>query len=388
MSRSIRTSVCLASVFLAVPALAGWNAGEIVYVTAASGVGPGIRPAVLRIQTLPLTVSTVLADNGIQGHGAFDSYRNRVVFLHAGPIGWAVGLLDSNGLFTDMPYPGNQDAQLVAPTGDGRIYFQRPGKISYFDAGGSVHDLMNTTGTGVFTLPRQWSRMYFDPSTHSLFMGTNSGINALITKIPLTVDGTRIAASPIDTIFVTAPLVSPIVVGFSPGPGGTVFVKLDDNSNNTAPRVLLMNPATIDISVFANSGYFGVGGEIAGCYSFSLNAALVVDSLSDKLRIFSPGSSGEGLASNQPLISSGGGSGELAEMFPVTTSTATCPGDLNSDGFVDDSDFIFFVQAYNILDCADPSMPPGCPADFNHDGFVDDSDFLIFVVRYNELICP
>lgn len=388
MFRSIQALVRVATVFLAAPVFAGWNAGDIVCVTAASGVGPGIKPAVLRIQPSPLSVSSVLADNAIQGHGAFDSYRNRVVVLRSAPLGFAISLLDSNGSFSDMLYPGNQDAQLVAPAGDGRIYFQRPGKISYFDAGGSVHDLLNSTGAGVFALPRQWSRMYFDAATHSLFMGSNSGINALITKIPLTADGTRVAGAPIDTIFVTAQLVSPIVVGFSPGPNGTVFVKLDDNSGNTAPRLLLMNPATIDISVFASSGYFGVGGEIAGCFSPVLNAALVIDSLSDNLRIFTLGSTGAGTVSSQQLISSAGGSGELAEMFPITATTSACPGDINNDGFVDDADFIFFVQGYNILDCADPSMPPGCPADFNHDGFVDDADFLIFVVGYNELVCP
>ena len=65
-----------------------------------------------------------------------------------------------------------------------------------------------------------------------------------------------------------------------------------------------------------------------------------------------------------------------------------CPCDLNADGVVDDADFTLFIPAYNILDCADPSMPLGCPADFNHDGVVEDSDFTIFVVAYNELLCP
>ncbi|MBX3389052.1 MAG: hypothetical protein KF691_06305 [Phycisphaeraceae bacterium] len=65
-----------------------------------------------------------------------------------------------------------------------------------------------------------------------------------------------------------------------------------------------------------------------------------------------------------------------------------CPGDLNNDGFVDDSDFVIFASAYNILDCADPSMPGGCPADLNDDGIVEDSDFVIFAGAYNELLCP
>ncbi|MBS0187750.1 MAG: hypothetical protein JSS51_06755 [Planctomycetes bacterium] len=66
----------------------------------------------------------------------------------------------------------------------------------------------------------------------------------------------------------------------------------------------------------------------------------------------------------------------------------TCPGDLNNDGFVDDADFVLFAGAYDILDCAEPTMPAGCPADLNNDGLVDDSDFVIFVSAYNELICP
>lgn len=74
----------------------------------------------------------------------------------------------------------------------------------------------------------------------------------------------------------------------------------------------------------------------------------------------------------------------------ITTGDAasTCPGDLNDDGFVDDSDFVIFASAYNILDCADPTMPAGCPADLNDDTFVDDTDFVIFAAAYNELICP
>lgn len=65
-----------------------------------------------------------------------------------------------------------------------------------------------------------------------------------------------------------------------------------------------------------------------------------------------------------------------------------CPADLNSDTVVDDLDFQLFAAAYNILDCADPSMPAGCPADLNSDAFVDDADFSIFVVAYDVLLCP
>lgn len=73
-----------------------------------------------------------------------------------------------------------------------------------------------------------------------------------------------------------------------------------------------------------------------------------------------------------------------------TSHSATftlCRADLNCDTLVDDSDFTEFVVAYNILDCADPSMPPECTSDFNSDGVVDDSDFVVFVQAYNALLC-
>ncbi|MBS0187999.1 MAG: hypothetical protein JSS51_08010 [Planctomycetes bacterium] len=72
----------------------------------------------------------------------------------------------------------------------------------------------------------------------------------------------------------------------------------------------------------------------------------------------------------------------------LTLGAPPCPGDLNSDGFVDDADFVFFAAAYNLLDCADPGMPADCPSDLNHDGVVDDTDFVVFAAAYNALLCP
>jgi len=74
--------------------------------------------------------------------------------------------------------------------------------------------------------------------------------------------------------------------------------------------------------------------------------------------------------------------------FDTPVAATECPGDINGDSFVDDTDFSLFAVAYNVLDCADPAMPAGCPADFNRDGVVDDLDFVRFVVAYNELVCP
>ncbi|MBS0190157.1 MAG: immunoglobulin domain-containing protein [Phycisphaerales bacterium] len=67
---------------------------------------------------------------------------------------------------------------------------------------------------------------------------------------------------------------------------------------------------------------------------------------------------------------------------------AACPSDLNHDAVVDDSDFVLFAGAYDLLLCSDPAMPAGCPADLNADTFVDDADFSIFAVAYDNLLCP
>jgi hypothetical protein len=77
-----------------------------------------------------------------------------------------------------------------------------------------------------------------------------------------------------------------------------------------------------------------------------------------------------------------------ASSQPATLVFSGCVADLQGDGVVDDADFQIFVVAYDILDCADPSMPGGCPADLNADGFVDDLDFQIFAVAYDQLLCP
>ncbi|MBX3387954.1 MAG: hypothetical protein KF691_00720 [Phycisphaeraceae bacterium] len=72
----------------------------------------------------------------------------------------------------------------------------------------------------------------------------------------------------------------------------------------------------------------------------------------------------------------------------VTVLAPPCPGDLNGDSVVDDSDFVLFAVAYDILDCAAPNMPANCPADLNGDGFVEDADFVIFAGAYDALFCP
>lgn len=62
-----------------------------------------------------------------------------------------------------------------------------------------------------------------------------------------------------------------------------------------------------------------------------------------------------------------------------------CPGDLNADNRVDDTDFQQFVTFYDAL------ITPGGPytgADFNGDDATDDLDFQTFAFNYDALLCP
>lgn len=61
-----------------------------------------------------------------------------------------------------------------------------------------------------------------------------------------------------------------------------------------------------------------------------------------------------------------------------------CPGDLNNDLSVDDSDFVLFADAYNQL----LAPAPYTAGDFTGDASTDDSDFVIFADSYNALLCP
>lgn len=84
----------------------------------------------------------------------------------------------------------------------------------------------------------------------------------------------------------------------------------------------------------------------------------------------------------------GNGCGSIATTAASLHAPRCCLGDLDLNSRVDDSDFSVFLIGYDILDCADPSMPVDCPADLNRDHFADDADFVIFVAAYYELLCP
>jgi len=168
-----------------------------------------------------------------------------------------------------------------------------------------------------------------------------------------------IATSPSDTIVQSGAGVS-LIAEAAPGysdlsyrwqqedaPGSGMFTDLEDGASAIAPATTF-------------SGVHSPTLEIAGA-SFALSGY--------SFRLIVSNSCGE--SNSTPAL-----------------LTVFCPTDLNNDGLTDAADFTIFVNAYDILDCADPTMPFNCPADINRDGAVDDTDFMLFVVAYNEMLCP
>lgn len=81
--------------------------------------------------------------------------------------------------------------------------------------------------------------------------------------------------------------------------------------------------------------------------------------------------------------------GQVGASYDANTLSLalSCRADLNTDGYVDDADFVIFASSYDLLECFDINMPYNCPADLNGDGLVDDADFILFAGAYDTLIC-
>lgn len=180
----------------------------------------------------------------------------------------------------------------------------------------------------------------------------------------------------------------------------------DTFANNIGPDEVIVRsgPLTVPAGAFPYSGDFHVNSENAWYVPFTrayvyTGGDLVVTmrksgSLSPVGAFFDMDGNGQSAlgvtkhgTGNADALVADGTFGPMALRLAFT-ARAFCPWDLNNDGTVDDGDFVVFLAAYNLLDCADASMPFGCPADFTFDEFVNDDDFVEFLAAYNNLLCP
>jgi hypothetical protein len=343
MVPGIRTSI--AAALVAAPLLAqggGFAPSDLgLYSTAIQGISSSSGALVLvdlaggTASILVDTVSTL----GSQGAAAFDPYRQRIVFcagLGSDPLHlWAV---DAAGQLDDLGQVGQQFFA-ISPTGDGRIYMRHSNTaqpFKYLDAAGTLHVLMDAAGTAPFDTDGGAStdahNMIHDAATNALFVASGLGAcpggvtNRMnIRKLPLSADGSRVSG-PVSCAQFEVSVSGEAAVGWSRGPLGQLVLVVDTNASGPEPRIVLVDPATLGLSVFASPGPFlGEAALNAGTWVGTLGQVVLLETFTDVLRAYSAGTSGAG--SILPItgtVSAAGASGESAALFSMGASA--CEG--------------------------------------------------------------
>ena len=295
---------------------------------------PTINNAIVQIDAATGS-HTVLANltGSVSPTLTWDPFRNRLLGVDASLIAGLMAI-DGNGNVT-FPAPALPTPQIVASRGTGIVYLWSGGaSLRYLDAADASHDLLDISGTGPYTLAVAPAAMIYDPGTNALFLfqGTLNGSTlcpdvtaTCVVKVPLTADGTQVAAVATFAQFdvSTSNLENPS--GASYAPGGQLLVIVDTNSNAQEPRMLLVDPATLALSTWASNGpYTGAAATNAGSYSSVLGQAVILDTGLNKLRAYSIGETGNGTTFGSGL--SGVGSGDLAYMVEIIVASPAVPG--------------------------------------------------------------
>ena len=157
-----------------------------------------------------------------------------------------------------------------------------------------------------------------------------------------------------------------------------------DRSNTagvTASSAINASTATKGFEFYIPYAQLGLTSPPPSCANIRLAALIVRSDGTVGNQILPPLAAGSAEPGLDPNFNALSGTQYATFKFPPAA-------DLTGDSAVDDSDFVIFAAGYNLLNCADPGMPPACPADLNLDGVVDDADFVLFSAAYNALVCP
>lgn len=339
----MRTSIALALVSAAIgaPAMAaggGFQSGDLYLYTPAFQGSSSLDGALVRIDkttfAVDLIVDTTATPQG-QGISAYDPYRDRIVFqgaVNGGPS----QLFATDAAGNLQPLAATANVSNLAPRGDGKIYltgtFATVNAIWYLDCNDQIQPLLDVTGTVPFQPfglgSGDFRGMIYDVGTNSLLLASSAASGcgtgtfnsmANVRRIPLTLDGTRVAGPMSCNSFdVDTNQGGEIPAGWSRAPGGELALVVDTNSNAQQSRMLLVDPVTLGITPFAaNGSYTGAAATNAGTWSSALGKFLILDTFGDQLRAFGVGETGAGsvVATSQPLSSSG--SSEQPALFEI-----------------------------------------------------------------------
>lgn len=296
--------------------------------------GGGSIRGILRVDTFAGTTQQIATLASTPLAAAYDSWRQRLVVAATAPgfpSSTTLLLFDAAGAVSSIPSTAGPTWKVVAPTGDGRIYLAPNtlgSTLRVVDASGILVPVVNFAGTGSVPMSTAESAHY-DPQTQSLFVLSTSGSTAcspagtygVVRKIPLDSAGTHQSA-PETSVSLCVGTGGAATATFDPeeithGPSGFLYLTLDDNTNNTVERAIVLDPVTLNYAAYAVvGGYTGASSCDAGAYSTLLDKVVILDTLNNRLRIFTPGATGPGTLFSTG-VSSGGGFAEVTHLVEI-----------------------------------------------------------------------
>lgn len=323
-----------AALLAAAPAAAQWLDGELIVDTVVAGSTALIRvdPSTGNSQIL------VSGHNRIGWSGAvvFDNYRNALIAnVSLPPDPYWLGKLwtiQGNGTATAIPSLTNLTVRGLCTAGDGRLFFQPntgANEIHWLDASNTPHTLLNAAGTAPYQFAVE--HLLYHAPTNSL-LATNSGwwstnhcggtIGCSIHRIPLSLDGTRVAGAPTCAQFATN---AHEVMSLDYMPGGDVLLCLANGSYDPSPKLLRVVPATLAVTPYANPTMGDLNG---GYYCAAIGNVVVLDDGANVLRRYGAGSSGNGtvLTTNLPVSDFTSGYSPAESMWRVDRNGPGCQG--------------------------------------------------------------
>jgi hypothetical protein len=258
---------------------------------------------------------------------AYDPFRDRIVVFATMPASAQpqVYALDAAGTPTLL---SSTILMRLAPRGDGKIYGYKAAaphpllqQIFYLDAANQEQVLLDVGGGspwllhgGQPLLGDPIRSILYEPNENALFLAllgdnvmpgcTAPGFQISVRKLPLTNDGTALRAPATCSDFDVGSVanVFELPLGFSYGPNGSLVLPVYVNTSGAMPRILQLDPTTMQLAPFATVGpYTGDLGISSGCYCPTTGKVLMLDNYNDRFRSFGLGDSGGGT----PLASYG-----------------------------------------------------------------------------------
>ncbi|MFG0258316.1 MAG: hypothetical protein ACF8GE_10480 [Phycisphaerales bacterium JB043] len=368
MMRALATCCMLATSTVAGAQVATFQEGDIYYISNAypfpsSGEGHAI------VGVDPHTDAQTIINSSLAhfGRGAYDPFRQRLVL--AGLTGSdSLVAIDPNGSPSTLIPSGQAPVDLVAPTGDSRIYYWGGNVFGYLDVHNNQHPLLSFNGVSqmIFFFV---SAMIYDRPTNSIIIAETSSPSVIsLRRLNLNDAGTQ--ALDLDLTRVNLHSGPTEVVSLAPGPNGTIYVQVVDQSNSLLPRALLLDPVTMTTTPFAYTGDRDVSGDIAGAYSSVNNRAYVADTQSGVLRTYAQNDSGAGTQLAGSI--SGGFSGiERAQLIEIPGWEGELT-DYTLDGITDAADLGLLLANWG---------NPGA-TDLNRDGTTNGSDLGLLLANW------